>query len=150
VKKQNAEKLKKFTSKHLPVILKNSPSLIWQAPDSSLMVGRIRIYKNKESYYIKLPGDRICSFYKQRHAVCYASHYQTANLTRCVEIKLLDEKLKNYTTDIALYKQRLTKYLKENNEEKFHLNYARYTNLLPIKKRVEQECKKTIILAKYN
>lgn len=151
MKRQAAKKLKQFTDKHLPEILIKDPTLIWSSGKDSLMVGQLEVKKDKfGTYVISLPGGIKQRFHKQKHAVCYASYYQLNNLNRCNSIDILDKKLENYTKDVDHYKQRLTKYLKENNEDKFLLYYARYTQALPLKQRTEQECKKTIFLAKYN
>jgi len=149
--KQSAKKLKQFTTKHLPDILFNSPDIIWAKEDNSLMVGELRVYKNKHgTYSVNLAGGKVCNFYKQKHAVCYASYYQLCNLNRCSNIAILDSKLENYTQDVEYYKQQLTLHYKNNNKDKFLLYYARYSQALPIKKQTEQECKKSIFLAKYN
>jgi hypothetical protein len=151
VKHQAAKKLKQFTSKHLPEILTKDPTLIWSVGKDILMVGQLQVRKTANGHYtVRVHNGFEQTFYKQKHAVCYASFYQTANMDRCNSIVILDHQLENYSHDVEHYKKRLTKYLKENNEDKFLLYYARYTQALPLKQRTEQECKKTIFLAKYN
>lgn len=150
MKRQAAKKLKQFTDKHLPELLTKNPTLLWSSGRDSLMVGQLEVKKDQNGYMITLPGGTRHRFYKQKHAVCYASYYQLSNMDRCNSIAILDHKLENYSHDVEHYKQRLTKYYKEDDKDKFFLYYARYTQALPHKQRTEQECKKTIFLAKYN
>lgn len=151
MKTQTAKKLKQFTSKHLPDILTKDPTLLWAKSENTLMVGQLEVKKESTGCYsLSLPGGFKPRFYKQKNAVCYASHYQFANIDTCNYIQILDHKLENYSHDVEHYKLRLTKYLKEGNEEKFLLFYNRYTEALPKLKQMLQECKKSIYLAKYN
>ena len=151
MKTQTAKKLKQFTSKHLPDILTKDPTLLWAKSENTLMVGQLEVKKESTGCYsLSLPGGFKPRFYKQKNAVCYASHYQFANIDTCNYIQILDHKLENYSHDVEHYKLRLTKYLEEGNEEKFLLFYNRYTQALPKLKQMLQECKKSIYLAKYN
>lgn len=151
MKRQTAKKLKQFTTKHLPGILKKDPTLLWAKSEKTLMVGQIEIIKSDiGDYVIKLPGGQMERFYKQKNAVCFASHYQFSNIDVCNHIRTLDHKLENYKHDIEHYKTKLTKYLREGNEQRFLLMYNRYTHALPLLQQTIKECRKSIYPAKYN